>query len=69
MVSPGITAIVQRLLSDDGFVRTFLRAPDLALSGQTFSAEERRALLRIHARLTTADGPDKLHIGPEARWP
>ena len=69
MVSHEIEAIVQRLLSDDGFLQTFQRSPEAALSGRVLSAEERRAILRLRPRLRTADGPAYLAIGPEVRWP
>ncbi len=70
MISPGIRAMIQRLLLDDGFRRTFATSPDRVLAKHDFSAEERRALLRLQARLATADGPRQVAYGGELTpWP
>ncbi len=70
MVSPGIRAVIQRLHVDDDFRRAFVRSPDLALSKHDFSAEERRALLRLRVRLATAGGPGQLAaFGEMTPWP
>ena len=69
MTIPNLSALIQRLLADDGLRQTFLDSPDLVLSDKAFSAEELRALLKLRTRLSTADGPNHFSIGPEARWP
>ncbi len=69
MISPGIRAMVQRLLVDDGFRRTFVKSPDQVLAKQDFSLEERRALLRLQARLATAGGPSQVAYSEGMPWP
>ncbi len=69
MISPGIRAMIQRVLQDDGFRRSFVTSPDQVLAKHDFSAEERRALLRLQTRLATAGGPNQAAFGDLTPWP
>ena len=51
-----LQAVMQRLSRDGAFRQRFLAAPERVLAAQPLTAEERRALLRLRARLLAANG-------------
>ena len=69
MIYSDIRAMIQRLQVDDAFRRTFVKSPDLVLAQHGFSGEERRALLKLQARLATAGGPGQGDLGNGMPWP
>ena len=69
MISRAIRDLVSRLHSDLEFYQSYLKAPESALGDQSLSDEERRAVLRLHARLATAGGSGERQELPPTRWP
>ncbi len=69
MVSPSVKNLVRRLFADGEFRQGFLKTPEATLGDQSLSTEERRALLRLHARLATAGGPGQLQEDSPRIWP
>ncbi len=67
MTISSLSSLLQRLLSDDGLRRTFVDSPDVVLSDQSLSPEERRALLRMQSRLAAAGSSSEVPL--EILWP
>ncbi len=70
MIASRLKMLVQRVLADATTRTAFLTNPEKVLAAYAVStAEERRALLRLHARLTTAKGADDASLGVLFPWP
>lgn len=69
MASQSLGELVQRLFADNEFLQSFLRAPERVLADRGVPTEERRALLRLHARLAAAGGSEVPIVGPTGEWP
>lgn len=68
ILTPRLKMFVQRVFADARMRAAFLANPEEILAGHAVSAEERRALLRLHTRLA-ANGVGDVSLGPLFPWP
>lgn len=68
MISPRIKDILQRLTVDASFRQSFLQDPDDMIAHAELVEAERRAILRLRARLVTVVGAE-VTADPPAQWP
>ncbi len=70
MIAFRLKMLAQQVFADATTRAAFLTNPEKVLAAYAVSAaEERRALLRLHARLTTAKGADDASLGVLFPWP
>ncbi len=70
MIASRLKMLVQQVLADATTRAAFLTDPEKVLAAYAVStSEERRALLRLHARLATAKGADDASLGALFPWP
>jgi len=70
MITSRLKMLVQRVFADATLRAAFLTNPEEVLTAYAVStAEERRALLRLHARLAMAKGADDASLGTLFPWP
>ncbi len=70
MIASRLKMLVQQVFADATLRAAFLTNPEEVLTAYAVStAEERRALLRLHARLATAKGADDASLGTLFPWP
>lgn len=68
MTTQWVREFIYRLFSDAGVFGAFLETPERVLADETITLEERRAALRLHARLATI-GPEQARQGSAMSWP
>ncbi|MGH2460160.1 MAG: hypothetical protein ACRDIY_14995 [Chloroflexota bacterium] len=68
MISPRIKGIVQHLIADVSFRQSFVDDPAAVIADAGLADAERRAILRLRARLATVEGGE-LAADPSAQWP
>jgi hypothetical protein len=69
MISDVIERMVVRLHQEPAFRRFFLDSPETVLTEYRVSADERRALMRLHTRLALATPEGQAAQPPEGWWP
>jgi len=70
-MSSSFKSLARRLFTDSEYRSAFLKSPEAAIGDAPLSVDERRALLRLHARLSASEagGRGLMSAGPLTYWP